>query len=57
MKASKFNEEQIALALHMAEQTSVDEVTKAWDRPSNILPLEIEVWRITTSRSKAIKTT
>lgn len=28
MKASKFNEEQIALALHMAEQTSVDEVTR-----------------------------
>ena len=28
MKASKFNEEQIAMALHMAEQTSVDEVTR-----------------------------
>ena len=28
MKASKFNEEQIALELHMAEQTSVDEVTR-----------------------------
>lgn len=28
MKASKFNEEKIAMALHMAEQTSVDEVTR-----------------------------
>ena len=28
MKASKFNEEQIPMALHMAEQTSVDEVTR-----------------------------
>jgi hypothetical protein len=28
MKASKFNEEQTTLALHMAEQTSVDEVTR-----------------------------
>lgn len=28
MKASKFNEEQITLALHMAEQTRVDEVTR-----------------------------
>ena len=28
MTASKFNEEQITLALHMAEQPSVDEVTR-----------------------------
>ncbi len=28
IKASKFNAEQIALALHMAEQISVDEVTR-----------------------------
>lgn len=33
MKASKFNEEQIALALHMAEQTSVDEVTESLGSP------------------------
>ncbi len=28
MKATKFNEEQIAMALHLAEQTSVEEVTR-----------------------------
>ncbi len=28
MKATRFNEEQIAMALHLAEQTSVEEVTR-----------------------------
>ena len=28
MKQTKFSEEQIAMALHMAEQTSVEEVTR-----------------------------
>lgn len=28
MKTTKFNEEQIAMALHLADQTSVEEVTR-----------------------------
>lgn len=46
MKQTKFSEEQIAMALHLAEQTSVEEVTR---KLGNVLSMEIKIWWPITS--------
>jgi hypothetical protein len=50
MKQTKFSEEQIAMALHLAKQTSVEEVTRKLGYcPSHVLPMEIKIWWPITS--------
>ena len=66
MKKKTFNEEQIAMALHMADQTSVDEVTRKlgiaqatfyrWkSKYGGLLPTEVKRLRQLEEENKKLK--
>lgn len=66
MKKAKFNEEQIAMALHMADQTSVEEVTRKlgiaqatfyrWkSRYGGLLPTEVKRLRQLEEENRKLK--
>lgn len=53
MKKTKFNEEQIVMALYMADHISVEEVTrKTRHCPSDFLSMEIKIWGGIAGRSE-----